>query len=88
MADVVVIRHPLATSNDCRESEAIVVVVNECVGELSRGESRLRCQSQTRPFTSATSHRAPERHQSHSATQSGIPADAEEKVRSCFCRKY
>jgi hypothetical protein len=42
MADVVVKRYALATSNDCRESEAIVVVVNECVGGLSRGEERWR----------------------------------------------
>jgi hypothetical protein len=37
MADVVVNRYALANSNDCRESEAIVAVVNECVGVLSRG---------------------------------------------------
>jgi hypothetical protein len=42
MADVVVNRYALATSNDCKESEAIVVVVNECVGVLSKGEARLR----------------------------------------------
>jgi hypothetical protein len=42
MADVVVNRYALATSSDCKESEAIVVVVNECVGVLSKGEPRLR----------------------------------------------
>jgi hypothetical protein len=40
MADVVVNKHALATSNDCRESEAIVVVVKECIGLLSTAEAR------------------------------------------------
>jgi hypothetical protein len=35
-------RHALARSNDCREIRAIVVVVNECVGILSRGEAKFR----------------------------------------------
>ncbi len=35
------IRHALATSNDCRESEAIVVVMNECVGEPSRNATKI-----------------------------------------------
>ena len=55
-------RYALATSNDCRESEAIVVMVNECVGECRGGNQDWldwdECQSQTRPFTSAASHNA------------------------------
>jgi hypothetical protein len=35
-------RHALARSNDCREIGAMVVVVNECVAMLSRGEARFR----------------------------------------------
>ena len=45
MAVVAVKRYALARSNDCRESEAIVVLVNEYVGELSRGKSRLMDKS-------------------------------------------
>jgi hypothetical protein len=36
MAEVVVMRHAPAISNDCRESEAIVVVVNECADVVER----------------------------------------------------
>jgi len=35
-------RHALARSKDCREIGAIVVMVNECVGLLSRGEARFK----------------------------------------------
>ena len=42
IADVVVNRHALARSNDCREIGAIIVVVNECVGILSGVEARFK----------------------------------------------
>ncbi len=43
-------RYALATSNDCKESEAIVVVVNECVGKLERDEARFRDINRKRLF--------------------------------------
>jgi hypothetical protein len=58
MANVVVNRYALVNSNDCRESEAIVAVVNECVGvlECCRGaDSRFRDVNRKRAV-SGTSH--------------------------------
>jgi hypothetical protein len=37
MAEAVVKRYALVTSNDCMESEVIVVVLNECVGVFVEG---------------------------------------------------
>lgn len=57
MAEAVVTKYALATSNDCKESEAIVVVVNECGGELERGEARFRDVNRKRVcFKRVTSH--------------------------------
>jgi hypothetical protein len=85
MADVVVKRQALATSNDCRESEAILLVVNECVGELSRGQSRFRDVNRKRArllAPLATSPTPPSHFEFYPCRR------PEDKVKTCFCRKY